>query len=213
MKRGTQRKNVAPWLGVALQLLWRGKAIRDNDHRFILRTQAAGNTKIDQFHPIIGADHDVRRLEVAKDDPLMMQVAQHFAELRAPTPHALFGLDALLLHDLGKVAPMHKIHDEIVAPAFFKRIAHTGNGGMIQIVQHARFALEPIHDLLAIFGIGKGIEHFFDGAGTFEVLIFRFVDRAHAAQCHDPSDAIAVVPQQIARGQARGYLLLFDLGA
>ena len=59
----------------------------------LARFEKAGNAKVDQLEVPIGLDHDIARLEIAKDDGrvLLMQISEHTAQLSAPTDHPGLG--------------------------------------------------------------------------------------------------------------------------
>ena len=98
-------------------------------------------------HAVVQRDEDVRRLDVAMDDALLMRVLDGLANLDEQVEPFLGG-EIVLVAVIGDADAAHQFHHE-VRPARFgrARIQHLGDVGMIHHRQRLPFRLEPGDDL------------------------------------------------------------------
>ena len=99
-------------------------------------------------HAVMQRDEDVRRLDVAMDDPFLVRVLDGLADLDEQVEPFLGG-EIILVAVVGDADAAHQFHHEI-RPAQSRcvpRIEHLGDVGMIHHRQRLPFRLEARDDL------------------------------------------------------------------
>jgi hypothetical protein len=101
-----------------------------------------GQAEVEDLHVAVGSQHDVGRLQVAVDDPVLVRRLQPVGDL-AGDPHDLVRRHRPLLHAPAQVLPLHQLHHQEADPAFLLETVDRGDVGMLQAGQGPRLALEP----------------------------------------------------------------------
>ena len=190
--------HVAGWTCLTAILFRRGVAFGPDHGALLAHLERLGDAKIDQSQPPVLVDHDVRRLDVTKDDRLRlmeMQVAQHIAQFERPLQHRLDRQKvAHRIDDRFQVAPVDVFHHQIRAILAREVIVDLRHRGMAERCQHIRLALERAQRHLAHALIGGQVEHLFDGDVPHHIRkteIPRLVHRPHAADADHAGDPVA----------------------
>ena len=112
-----------------------------------------GDAEIDDLghrHAVVQRDQDVRRLDVAMDDPFLMRVLDRLADLDEQLEPLVRG-EIVLVAVIGDLHAAHQFHDE-VGPARFgrARVENFGDVRMIHQRQRLPLGFEPGDDLLGV---------------------------------------------------------------
>lgn len=97
----------------------------------------------------LGVDQQVRRLDVAMNDTLLVSELQPARRLN-DAPDSMFGRQGpVLLDELRQVVPLNELHDQEVRAVGFVGIVGGDDIGMFELRRRLHLALKPLH------GIGR----------------------------------------------------------
>src|SRR5215470_9897172 len=139
-------------------------------------SQDLGQAPIHHQHFAEGADHDVRRLQIAMQNSARMGKRNCVADPKEQPKALRQGVE---LHDVSiQAKPFHELHGvEDPAAGQHPDIVYRNDAGMFELCEDARFAHEPAGELPICIRRVENLER--DAPGKFFVL--RGVDHAHTA--------------------------------
>jgi hypothetical protein len=154
------------------------------------RTGRLGDPKVDHLghrNVVVQCDQNVRRLDVAVDDPFLMRVLNRPADLGKklqPAP----GIEPPLVAELRNRNAAHQLHDEVGASAFGHiRVEHFGDIRVVHQGQGLPLGLEAGQHLA---GIHAGLDNFQRDLAADRFFLFGDVNVAHAALAQQLSKLI-----------------------
>src|SRR5947209_6240534 len=113
----------------------------------------AGDSKINDFghrHAVMHRDQNIRWLDVAMNDALVMRVLDRLADLDKQE-NALTNAEVVLLAIVGDLDAIYQLHDEIrPARHCAARVQHARNGRMVHQSQRLTFCLETRDDAFVV---------------------------------------------------------------
>ncbi len=148
-----QREEVGPVVHLlALDLLRRHVVGRAEELTLLgeVRAVEPGDAEVRDLHPVVRGDEDVRRLDVAVDDPVRMRVVQRVPHLGDGVDHELHRQRLVVLEQELQVRPAHVLHGDEGDPVL-ARLHHVVDGddvGMGQDAGALRLAHEAEPELL-----------------------------------------------------------------
>jgi hypothetical protein len=168
------------------------------------RLACLGDPEVEQHRPLIAADEDVRRLDVAVDDAACVSDAQGLGHVEADLHGVEIDQLLLLAQDLGERAALQVLHHvEVDAAAGVRVVAATELGVLavvedgddarvLELADHLDLAEEALDHLLALALVGHqiGLDGL-DGDAAIDARIPGVVDHAHAAAAELPGDDVA----------------------
>ena len=207
MHCSTKCVDVYPRFGEAFVLLRRVIAFSADHCALVAALEDPGDSEVHEPHATMAIQHNVGRLDVTKDNRLRLvavQVTQYLANLDGPVYHLCFGQEALcLVQDSLHVFAIHVLKDEVAAVILAEEVVDLDNAGMIESGKDVGLALEVVLDHSPHLGIGSGVQHLLGDAQPSdlgEAQVLSLVDSAHAANCTQAQNAVAVL-KQITVGQ------------
>ena len=103
--------------------------------------QCFGQSEIENFHRAVNADLDIRRLQIAMDDPLLVRCFEAVRDLPGDRQRFIEGNrspgDALR-----QILANHQLHDERMGPVRVVESVDLRDVGMVERRQHLRFSVE-----------------------------------------------------------------------
>ena len=124
-----------------------------------------------------GADFDVRGLQIAMDDPLLVRRFERLGDLFRDRQRFV-ERDGTAHDSLGEILARDQFHDKSVHPAGFFKAVDVGDVRVVQRRQGLSFACEPCEP----FGIARDqIGQHFDRDVTIQLRIARPIHYAHSA--------------------------------
>ncbi len=111
------------------------------------RVQVLGDPEIGQLDLAVGRDHQVRRLQIAVDDAMLVGVVQRVADLDSQLDHLAPGqVPAILEHFLQGLA-LDVLHGDVRGAAELAPRQEPDDVGMAELLEDLGFAFEPVADL------------------------------------------------------------------
>ena len=133
-----------------LCLLGREVLGRSKHHRR-LRHRVAGHrardAEVRDFHRSCRRNHDVRRLDVAVDDPVRMREREAGADVGADLSDALGEERPFLSDDVAERLALDVLHHDVVRPVVGAGVVHAHDVGMVQCRRVLRFPAETLDEM------------------------------------------------------------------
>ncbi len=144
-ERGAERPHVAGGAGLlARRHLGREVGRRAGDHAGLGEGgvgPGAGDAEVGDLGLAVGGDQDVRRLDVAVDDPAVVGRGERVGDLGDQAGGGVRGERTLLLDDLREVAALDVLHDEPVLVAVDREVEDGHDVGVVEGRRVTRLAL------------------------------------------------------------------------
>ncbi len=159
-----------------------GRHVRRRSHhvaigREVLRARDPRDAKVHDFHAAVIVDHHVGGFEITMHDAGGVRVLERAEHQSDQVGRALRGQRPTALRELIQRFAPHQFHHHQQVLVGSEDLVNRGNLGMIQAGQCGGFRAEALHDLaVAQLGVQD-----LDGDLTFECLVHRLVNGAHAA--------------------------------
>ena len=143
-------------------------------HGHRLRRHGARDPKVGEFHDV----EDVRRLDVAVQQPLTMRVRETAADLRGEVDRDGFGDRTVFFDHLRERRPVDELHHDKVLLAFAPHIVDVHDVRMRELRRVLRFRIEPLHEIAV--GRKRFAQHFYGDAPAQHGIDAR-IHHGHAA--------------------------------
>ena len=149
------------------------------------RFERLRKAEVQHLHGAVRPHLDIRRLEIAVDDPLLVCGFEGFRDLPRDRQRIVDG-NRPLRDAIGERGPLDQLqHERLDAVRFFKAVDR-GDVRMVERREHLRLALEAREPIgIAREELGKDLQRDI----TIELRVTRTIDLAHAAcaECRDRS--------------------------
>ncbi len=139
--------------------------------------ESLGEAEIEQLHAAVLVDHDVRRLQVAVHDALVVGALERPGDLQRDL-QSLVERNRPGIQALVQVLALHHLHDEKPRALGLLDAVDRGDVRVFELGEHLGFALEP-HHLVGVADEMRGQN--LDRHLALEVLVVGAEDLAHAA--------------------------------
>ena len=106
----------------------------------------AGQPQIYEFGSAKGRDNNVRRLDIAMDNPLGGSMHQRRGDLQNEIERVADRQPRLLSDQLAHVRSVDELECDVVQPVFFADEVHTGHILMVELRGGLTFVFEPLDD-------------------------------------------------------------------
>ncbi len=136
-----------------------------------------GEPEVEDLDLAVGRDHDVRRLQVAMDDPLGVGRLESVGDLQRDA-QGLFERESTSPETRGQILALGQLHGDEVGPAVVAHLVDAGDVGMVQGGEHLGLALEAGEPLGVL---GEGGRQHLDRHLATELGVLGAVDLSHAA--------------------------------
>jgi hypothetical protein len=169
----------------------------------------AGDPEIAELDDVVARDQDVRRLDVAVQDPLTVREGEARGDLGRVVDRDRFGDRTLLAQDLGEALPVDQLHHDEIRLALAPEVVDVDDVGVRELGDGLRFVGKAPHEVL--IG-GELIAQHLDGDAPPQEQIGPAVDDRHPADAESPLDAVPTVEDVLAfqhryiRGRASATL-------
>jgi hypothetical protein len=180
-----------------LQLLGRHVGGRAGTHVVAreLRRES-GQAEVGETDLPLAVEHDVRGLEVAVEDALLVCRGE-------PRRHLPRDVQGLVLRETPdpaeerrQVLPVHELHRQEVLPLGLADVPHAADGRVRDLARHADLAVKALQALgVALERAGQELE----GDRLLELQVVRAVDLAHPAAAEETDDAVALAEHRAGR--------------
>ena len=170
----------------------------------------AGDAEIQQPYPAIIAEHDIRRLEVAVDDALAVNVAQRVehGEQYLHDPRRPGRVAGQFLRKVPAVQPGHGVPEKSLRRA--AAVINCGQSRVIQFGQNGDLIFESLLEVRVT--IARRV-HELERLVTLEIGAIDFENRAHAAAAGEGFHAVRLAFQHRLHFLQRGHPLAAPLAA
>ena len=157
----------------------RGEVAHDRLHRL-------GESEVEDLDPAVGRDLDVRRLQVAVDEPFFVRRPEPLGDLDEECG-GLVSRHRSAPDAIGQRVPFHQLHHERAAAVLglAEEAVQRRYVGMIQRRQSFRFALEPLEPVRVA---REAVRQSLDRDLAPEARVARAVDNAHATSAEGGED-------------------------
>ncbi|GBD18564.1 hypothetical protein HRbin27_01061 [bacterium HR27] len=194
---GTQRVQVAAWIGDTAVLFRWSVAFRPDRRSAGLRLEEARDTEVDQCDTSVLTKHDIGRLEVTEHDwvwSLGMQKLQNIQDLQSPFNQLWFrdGLSGAF-EVLLEVYAIDEFQDKTAAAAFDEKVIDVRDRRVPQRSEEARLSFKGcLLEFCERRVIARAHDlHCTPPLDVREMFVSRQIDCAHAAMTEAAKDPIA----------------------
>ena len=156
--------------------------------------RAANQSQVGDLERPVGIQQQVRRFDIAMNDPLLVRVLQAASRLQDQRRRQLRRQRTAQPHQPVEVGSLDKLHHEVVPRLTDVGIVSGHDVGMRQPRCRLDFALETLHERLVV---AEARGQHFDSDDPLHAAMPSFVDRPHAAAAQLFEDVV-VADLQIA---------------
>ena len=152
--------------------------------------EGPGDAEVGHLHLTVRADQDVRRLDVAVGDVVVVREPERSGDFARDLGGLLRRELLVRRQDLGECAPLHLLHHDEVGALVLAPVVDVDDVGVREAGGRLRFAAESLDEV----GVGGELgEQHLDGDLAVEQEIARGEDVGHAAASDPLVDLVPVV--------------------
>jgi hypothetical protein len=155
------------------------------------RLQGLRQSKIEHLHGAVVAQLDVRGLEIAMDDALLVSRLQRLGDLTGDRKR-LIERHGRASDVLGQRLPVNELHDQRRDAVRFLQSVDLGDVRVIQGSEDFRFALKASK---ALHVTRQRLRQHLDGDGALQVRVGGAINLTHAARAQRRDDLIRPEPR------------------